>query len=146
MFVTSHVLAGATIGALTRNPAAAFVGGFLSHLGMDNLPHWGLPPGEDWLPYARKDGLLGLLAMASCAAIAPPSIRSSVVAGMLGGAFPDLDKPGRHFAGHSPFPERFDRFHALIQREAKNRLPHEIVAGAGLAALAVALLRRSRSG
>ena len=144
MFVTSHVFAGAALGAVIRRPVAGFAAGVASHLVMDALPHWGLPPGEDWLPYARKDGVIGLAAMATCAAAAPPRLRPGVIAGMIGGALPDMDKPGRHWFGGSPWPEIFDTFHAWLQRESPNRLRHEIAAAALLGVGAVGLLRRAR--
>ncbi len=39
MTLTTHATLGAVIGAATGNPIAAFIGGFLSHLLIDMIPH-----------------------------------------------------------------------------------------------------------
>jgi hypothetical protein len=67
--------------------------------------------------------------------------RLPVLAGMVGAALLDLDKPGKHFVGHSPFPERVDRFHADIQvgREHAHKMGQELAVAAGLAALVAGL-------
>ena len=53
-----------------------------------------------------------------------------------------LFQPGRQFFGRSPFPARWDAWHAAIQRESPRRWPVELVAaGVSLAALRV-LARR----
>ncbi|MBI2636599.1 MAG: hypothetical protein HYW81_00160 [Parcubacteria group bacterium] len=39
MYITVHAAAGAAIGTLTGNPVLAFVGGFISHLILDMIPH-----------------------------------------------------------------------------------------------------------
>ncbi len=142
MLVTNHVLSGAIIGAVVRRPVAAFVCGVGSHFALDAVPHWGVAEGVDFFPVAVRDGLTGLTAMATLWTLSPDSLRWSVLAGMSGAAFPDLDKPGQAFFGRSPFPARVDRFHGSIQREAPHRMTQEFVVGAGLAALALALLRR----
>ena len=70
MFVTNHVLSGALIGrSLERRPVVAFAVGVASHLVLDAVPHWGCdtrrPCGaHQFLAMARRDGLLGLRAMA----------------------------------------------------------------------------------
>ena len=140
MFITNHVLAGAAIGTQLP-PGKAAVAGFASHLAMDNLPHWGVV-GYFPLTAAKRDGVLGLGLMAACTALAPRSTRLSVLAGIFGACLPDTDKIGEHFAGQSPWPERFDDFHKWLQRESPHRIPHEVLAGVGLAALAGTLLRR----
>jgi hypothetical protein len=140
VFITNHVLAGALVGnALPPGPAVA--AGFASHLAMDNLPHWG-ECGPLNLPTARKDGVLGLGAIALCAALAPPQRRVGVLAGILGSCLPDTDKIGEHFVGRSPWPATFDRFHKAIQREAPHRFPVEVGAGLTMLLLATWLLRR----
>ena len=53
---------------------------------------------------AVADGLTGLAAMASVALATEPDRRLSVLAGMAGAAFLDLDKPSSVFFGFSPFP------------------------------------------
>ena len=134
------MLAGAAIGTQLP-PAKAFVAGFASHLAMDNLPHWGVP-GPLPIKEAKRDGWLGLANLAACAALAKPEQRVSVLAAMTGACLPDTDKIGEYFFGWSPWPARFDRFHQWLQREAPHRLPHEVLAGVGLATIAALLLRR----
>jgi hypothetical protein len=143
VLVTSHVLAGAVLGELVRRPVPAFAAGFLSHVAMDLVPHWGCEP-EDFLPYAVKDGLVGLTAVAAVTAGARPARRPAVMAGVVGAVLPDLDKPSELFFGRSPFPARFDDFHDRIQTESPHRMPYELVAGAALALVAGVLLRRAR--
>ena len=146
MLISSHVLAGAVIGSVARrHPVAAFAAGAASHLMMDACPHWGVamagPEDEElFLRVARCDGCAGLAAMAVCAAVAPPQARRATLAGMLGAAAFDLDKPCQHFLGFNPSPVWFRRIHAAVQREAPHRLPHEVVTAAALAVLALAAL------
>lgn len=145
MFITSHVLTGAALGTKLP-PVPAFLAGVASHLLMDNLPHWGLGPHGDWLPVARRDGVVGLVALGASAALAPPGRKLSVLAGMTGACLPDTDKIGLHFVGRSPWPRAFDAFHSWIQREAAHRLPHEIAVAGALAVVAAGLLRAPRAG
>jgi hypothetical protein len=146
VLLTNHVLSGALIGALTRRPAPAFALGVASHFALDAVPHWG-----DWdsqrsfLRVAVPDGLIGLAAMGTFAALSPAERRPAVVAGMAGAALPDLDKPVKLCFGRSPFPAVVDRFHGRIQREAAGRAHLEVLAAAALAAVAVAALRRPRA-
>ena len=147
MLITNHVLSGALIGAVTRRPATAFALGVASHFVLDGIPHWG-----DWgndkslfMRVAVRDGLTGLAVMGTLTAVAPPSARAAVLAGMAGAALPDLDKPAVVFFGRSPFPRAVDRFHSGIQRESRQRFPVEVAAGtAFVAALAVLGLRVRR--
>lgn len=132
MLITNHVLCGAAIGVAVARPAAAFPIGVASHFAIDALPHWGgwLSKGH-FLRVAVADGLVGLGAMAGAYALAPRERRAAVLAGMVGAALPDLDKPTRIFFGFSPFPARVDAFHSRIQDEAPGRFySHEVVAGA----------------
>jgi hypothetical protein len=140
MLVTNHVICGATLGSLIASPPLAFAAGVGSHFVLDALPHWGVSEGEDFLEVAVRDGLTGLAAIAVLAALSSPGRRWSVLGGMAGAAFPDLDKPARLFFGRSPFPRSVDRFHAVIQREAPHRMRQEVataVIGAALAAVSV---------
>ncbi|SDQ86284.1 hypothetical protein [Quadrisphaera sp. DSM 44207] len=145
MLVTNHVLSGAVLaaaGPLGRRPAAAFVAGAVSHLLLDAAPHWGDEREHVFLRVAVVDGLAGLAALAAGTALAPRPRRLAVLAGMAGAAAPDLDKPSQLFFGASPYPARFDAFHKRLQRESPRRWPQELLVAAGLAALAVRLLRR----
>jgi hypothetical protein len=146
MLVTNHVLSGAVIGAAVRNPWLAFPLGFASHLALDATPHWGKFGNHDFfMRVAKADGLTGLAVMGLATAAAEPGQRVSVLAGMTGAALPDLNKPGKIYLGHSPFPKRFDDFHGRIQDEAPDRFrSHELVAGAVFAAGFAALVLGSR--
>ena len=147
MLITNHVLSGALIGAAVRRPVPAFVLGVASHFMLDAVPHWGdWVNGEQFLRVAVRDGLTGLATIGLCAAVAPPSARPAVLAGMAGAALPDLDKPSRVWFGRSPFPRPVDEFHAVIQRESQGRAPVELVSAAAFATAALAILgtRRQR--
>jgi hypothetical protein len=149
VFVTNHALAGAAIGALVRRPVPAFVVGVASHLLMDMAPHFGEPEMDDaeFLRLARIDGAVGLGVTAAVVAAAPPAVRRSALAGLAGACLIDLDKPGRHFFGRSPFPAAVDRFHGHIQNEAPNGRRIEAAATAALvAAVCVAFRYRRRRG
>jgi hypothetical protein len=136
MLVTNHVLSGALVGALADNPAAALPLGVASHFALDAVPHWGRwESRERFLRVAVVDGLVGLGVMAGVTALTAPGRRASVLAGMVGAALPDLDKPAKLFFGRSPFPRRFDDFHGRIQDEAPGRFySHELRGGALFAA------------
>jgi hypothetical protein len=145
MLLTNHVLAGALIGALARRPVPAFAVGVASHFVLDAVPHWG-----DWastrhfLRAAVPDGLISLAAMGAIAAVSPAERRPAVVAGMVGAALPDIDKPAKLFFGRSPFPAAVDRFHGRIQREAAGRAPLEVLTAVALAVTALTALRCRR--
>lgn len=143
MIISSHVGAGAFVGMAVRRPGVALAAGFLSHLVMDAMPHWGLGPNteDEWMPIAKVDGIAGLSAMALLTASAPAEVRLAVLAGMTGACLPDTDKVGRFFFGQSPWPARFDRFHERIQNEARHRLPREVVTAAALTVVGTAALR-----
>ena len=152
MLVTNHVLAGALIGAVVKRPVPALVLGVVSHVAMDSIPHWGLVHDDSqgdpmrnpkFLRVAYRDGFAGLAAMGVAFGLARGR-RLPVLAGMVGGALLDLDKPGKHFVGVSPFPARVDRFHAQIQvgREHDHKMGQELAVAAGLAALVAAFCWR----
>jgi hypothetical protein len=152
VLVTNHVLAGAAIGALTRRPGLALGLGVASHVAMDVIPHWGLPHhlvgsarDEHFLRVARRDGLTGLVAMGAAFGLARGR-RLPVLAGMVGAALLDVDKPARHFFGVTPFPGAVNRFHANIQigREHDHKMGQEFAVAAGLAALVAALCAARR--
>ena len=112
---------------------------------MDMTPHWGNPTlGEDgFYAVAKRDGLLGLAAVAICAVAGVPP-RRALVAGMAGAAILDSDKPSEYFFGVNPLPGRIDRFHQRIQRESPEGLRVELAAGVALAATAGAMLVGAR--
>jgi hypothetical protein len=137
VLITNHVLSGAAIGAVVARPEAALPLGVASHFVLDAAPHWGGWEGEEhFLRVAIADGLVGLGAMAAAYALAPRGRRAAVLAGMVGAALPDLDKPTRVFFGFSPFPVSVQKFHGRIQDEAPGRFySHEVVGGALFAAV-----------
>lgn len=129
MLITNHVLSGALLGCVTGRPLAAAVAGAASHLALDAVPHFGLPP-EQLMRVAVPDGLVGLTVIALLAAAVPADLRPAAAAGVLGACLPDMDKPGRQFFGRSPFPARFDAFHARIQPESPRWFPVEVATAA----------------
>jgi hypothetical protein len=142
VFITNHVLAGAAIGLVVRRPAAAFAAGLVSHLAMDMVLHWG--DDLDWEAFvevAKVDGTVGLGACAVALSAAPAAARPAVAAGIAGACLIDMDKPGRHFFGRSPFPAAVDRLHGLIQNE---RPVGGLVEAATTATLALTLLALRR--
>jgi hypothetical protein len=147
VFVTSHTLAGASIGLLVRRPGPAFALGVASHVAMDLFPHYGDPEvsWEGFLQMARRDGIIGLGVIAAAAAASPADRRTAALAGMAGAAVLDLDKVGKHFIGRSPFPPRVDRFHRRIQNESPKRRWIEATSAGLLAAVLALVLRRLRS-
>ena len=143
MLITNHVLSGAVVGALTRDPVRAFGRGFLSHFVLDALPHFGLDE-EHLMKVAVPDGLLGLAAIGLVVRETPRHLVLPVLAGIAGACLPDMDKPGRQFFDRSPFPPWFDRVHAAIQPEASHRMPIELAAAAIFAGALSVLLGRDR--
>ncbi len=154
VFVTNHVLCGVAIGqALAGRPGTAFVAGGLSHLVLDAVPHWGCAIEESGGPekfvkVARRDGVLGLVAMAFAAVTVERRTRTATVAAMFGAVLLDLDKPMMHFFGRDPFPRAVNRLHHWVQNESPDGLNKEIAYGAMLVAADVAsgALRYGRCG
>jgi hypothetical protein len=139
LLVTNHVLAGAAIGALVKRPLPALALGVVSHLAMDRIPHWGLAHEDrqgdplkspEFLRIAYRDGFAGLAAMGAAFGLVRGR-RVPVLAGMVGAALLDLDKPAKHFVGMSPFPRVVDKFHADIQegREHNHKMGQEPAGG-----------------
>jgi hypothetical protein len=119
-----------------------------SHFALDALPHWGRWGDEQaFFRVAVADGLTGLAAMAALTRLAAnrgsPHLAASVLAGMVGAALPDLDKPAQLLLGHKLWPTPVNKFHQIIQNEAPHRfLSHEAVGAAAFALTAIALIRR----
>ena len=143
MLITNHVLSGAVVGALTRDPVKSFARGFLSHFVLDALPHFGLDE-EHLMKVAVPDGLVGLATIGVVVRETPRHLLLPVLAGIAGACLPDMDKPGRQFFDRSPFPPWFDRVHAAIQPEASHRMPIELAAAAIFAGALSVLLGRDR--
>ncbi len=149
MFITNHVLSGALIGrALSDRPVVAFVAGLASHLALDAVPHWGCDltvagGPEHFLRVARRDGLLGLAAVAVTGTAAGRGARTATLAAIGGAVLLDLDKPCLHFFGVDPFPELVGRVHGWVQNESPKWMPVEFAAGALLAMADGVLASRS---
>jgi hypothetical protein len=149
VFVTNHVLSGVLIGRLLKKrPGTALVAGLASHLVLDAIPHWGCktpaPGRADFLTVAKRDGALGLAAMASAALTVEQSARTAPVAAMVGAVLLDLDKPFLYFFGFDPFPEIVQRVHRDIQNESRDGMPNELRFGAAFALADLLTLWRAR--
>jgi hypothetical protein len=132
MFITNHVLAGAVIGLVApRRPVTVALVAAGSHFVLDSVPHWGIEDDAKFRKVAVVDGLIGLATMRAVMSAVPRGTRVTVLAGMLGAAFPDADKPALMFFGRSPFPPAVDRFHSRIQREAVRGIRTEARAALG---------------
>jgi hypothetical protein len=134
MFITNHVLAGAVIGLVApRRPAKVALVAVGSHFVLDAVPHWGIHDDDaKFRKVAIVDGLVGLATMRAIMSAVPRGTRVAVLAGMLGAAFPDSDKPMEMFFHRSPFPASVDRFHSRIQTESTRGIRTEIRAAVGL--------------
>ena len=141
MFITNHVLAGALIGlAAPRRPGKVALVAVGSHFVLDSVPHWGSEHDDaKFRKVAIVDGLIGLATMRAVMVAVPRGTRVAVLAGMLGAAFPDADKPALMFFGRSPFPARVDRIHQRIQRESAHGIRTELRAALAMV-LAVRVL------
>ncbi|MGD0313673.1 MAG: hypothetical protein ABSC90_14565 [Acidimicrobiales bacterium] len=153
MFVTNHVLSGVIIGrAFERRPVAAFVAGVGSHLLLDAMPHFGLggkamseADTERFLRMAKRDGLLGLAAMAVSVMAVDRRARLSTAAAMAGAVLLDLDKPSLYFFGVNPFPPPVRRFHERVQNESPRRMPLEVGYGLAFTLADAVVAKASRS-
>lgn len=144
MFISNHVLAGTAVGRLSRRPTTAFVAGVVSHLAMDMVLHWGDERGwDEFVRVARVDGTIGLGLSVAVLATTSGRDRWPVALGITGACLIDMDKPGQHFFGRSPFPAAVDRLHARIQWQ---RPVGALVEAATAAALVVGLLAIQRRG
>jgi len=150
MFVTNHVLSGVLVGRwLKQKPTTAFVVGVGSHLLLDAIPHWGcdreVPGGEDrFVQAAKRDGLLGLAALAIGVATVDRSARWATALAIAGAVLLDLDKPIEYFFGFYPFPDVVARIHGAVQNESYDGLKREFVYGAALGSAATASTLRGR--
>ena len=150
VFVTNHVLSGVLIGrALEGRPLTAFAAGVGSHLVIDAIPHWGCDKTADdameqFLRMARRDGVLGVVAMAAAALAVDRRARPAVIAAMAGAVLLDLDKPIEYFFGIYPFPDRVRRLHSWVQRESPAGMPVELAFGAAAATADVWVAAGSR--
>ena len=135
VFVTNHALSGVLIGrALERRPIAAFIVGLGSHLALDAIPHWGCDlrvegAPDRFLRIAKRDGVLGLVTIATATLAVDRRSRAATVAAMAGAVLLDLDKPSMYFLGVNPFPKLVRRVHKRAQNESPDGMPNEFAFG-----------------
>jgi hypothetical protein len=149
VFVTNHVLSGVLVGRLLKKrPGAALLTGLASHLLLDTVPHWGCSvsklggkqsyeaprPSASFLTAAKRDGVLGLMAMAAAAIAVERPARTATVLAMTGAVLLDLDKPFLHFFGVNPFPAAVQRLHGWVQNESPGGMANELHFGVAFAA------------
>jgi hypothetical protein len=143
MLVTNHVLSGALLGHAAPSVPGSFAVGVVSHLVLDAVPHWGdARPIHDVMHIAVPDGLVGATVMAVVTLTTHRERRARVLAGMVGAALLDLDKPGRVFFGKSPFPRFVDAVHGGLQNESARRMPQELLVGTTLMVVVALWTRR----
>jgi len=150
VFVTNHALSGVLIGrALEGRPVTAFLVGVGSHLALDTIPHWGCDKRVEgsydrFLAAAKRDGVLGLAAMAAATLAVDRRSRASTVAAMVGAVLLDLDKPCLYFFGFNPFPTTVRRIHSRAQNESPDGMPNEIGFGVVTTLAGAVVTRASR--
>jgi hypothetical protein len=117
-----------------RRPAKVALVAVGSHFVLDSVPHWGSDHNDaKFRKVAIIDGLVGLATMRAVMGAVPRGTRVAVLAGMLGAALPDADKPMDMFFHRSPFPAGVDHFHQRIQRESARGIRTELRAVLALA-------------
>lgn len=144
MLATTHVLTGALIGRVVRRPSRAAALGVVSHVALDALPHWGLPPGTPrrrakFLTVAVIDGLT----LSGVFAVMLRRRRPvGEIAGALGGLTLDMDKPTELLGVRQLWPDRVHAVHLGVQRHERPSRWRIDVGVAALAALALWLSER----
>ena len=148
------------VGRILKNrPGTAFLAGLTSHLVLDAVPHWGCRvsklgpkepisersgPSAQFVTVAKRDGVLGIVAMASGALAVERSARAATLAAMAGAVFLDLDKPCLYFFGVDPFPAVVRRLHAVSRTNHRAACPNELRFGVAFAAADVVTIVRAR--
>jgi len=107
MVITSHILAGAAIGAKTQNLGLIIILSFLIHALLDRIPHWDYNiQGIESFEKTKKikpliidfikmgiDGFIGLtivIIAVSCGGVFEPKYLLYILAGMLFSVLPDI--------------------------------------------------------
>ncbi len=134
MFLTTHVITGATIGRNVENPALAIAVSFLSHFVLDKIPHWNpIYPREDdtrirdLLWYSRIPRVGIPVFVDFCLAIAVAAIvllftqgkveRLRVGLAMAASVLPDIIDLARFFRPIKGIAKPYNRFHDAMQYE-----------------------------
>ena len=146
MLATNHVIFGASVGLIVKDPYLAFVSGTVSHLILDSIPHWGssiagVNNDKLFIKVARADGLT-LLTVFALLAFLPIDNRLPILLGAFGGLLFDLDKPMMHFFKIKIWPSWFDKLNIIIQRESPKRWWVELIAFILFISLFTVLLAR----
>jgi len=120
MLETPHALVGMVIAATIPNPWVALPLAFLSHFGVDMLPHW------NWEPDARPLSLLGIVLdlilleiLVGYLAFQSP-LKLNLAAGAFLAILPDLVEAPYIFLGlNNRYLKKLMRF----QKDIQNRAP-----------------------
>jgi hypothetical protein len=150
VFATNHVLSGVAIGrVLAQRPATAFMVGVASHLALDMVPHWGcqlgtVPDRQQFLRYARRDGILGLVVALGAVAAVDRRVRLATLAAIAGATLLDADKPALYFWRRNPWPQTVRTIHAWVQNESPKGMPNEIAFGVSCALADAVIVVQSR--
>jgi len=117
---TPHALVGIVIATAIPNPLLSLPLAFLSHFGVDMLPHW------NWEPDARPLSLLGivldliLLEILTCYLAFQSPLKWNLVAGAFFAILPDLlEAPYIFFGINNKMINKLCNF----QRRIQNRAP-----------------------
>ncbi len=120
MLETPHALVGMAIAATIPNPLISLPLAFLSHFGVDMLPHW------NWEPDARPLSLLGIILdlilleiLIGYLAFQSP-LKLNLTAAAFFAILPDLLEAPYIFFGHN---NRFVKKLCDFQRRIQNRTP-----------------------
>ena len=120
MLETPHALVGMVIASIIPNPWVGLPLAFLSHFGVDTLPHW------NWEPDARPLSLLGIVLdlilleiLIGYLAFRSP-LRLNLAAGAFFAILPDLVEAPHIFLG---FNNRYIQKLMRFQKNIQNRAP-----------------------
>jgi hypothetical protein len=121
MYITVHAAAGAAIGTLIGSPILAFIGGFISHIILDMIPH-GDEGIQNWKLFKTKRqrmaaaGLIDFFGVALLLAFlinrVDITLLPGVLAGMAGGISPDA-LWGFHEMTGTPLLNKYRSWHTL---------------------------------
>jgi len=119
MLETPHALVGMTIAAMIPNPWVGLPLAFLSHFGVDMLPHW------NWEPDARPLSLLGIVLdlilleiLVVYLAFQSP-LKLNLAAGAFFAILPDLlEAPYIFFGFNNRWVKKLMRFQKGLQNRA----------------------------